>query len=72
MRDPHSHRVWTEPESTLVRRGMEVGIPLRVALEGEQAGRFLLDVTSCIGASEEESAKQCQREHGVRAFIRVK
>lgn len=74
VRDPHSHRVWTEPESALVRRAMEVGIPLRVALEGEQAGRFIFDVTSCIGVSGVESAQhqQCQREDGVSAFGRVK
>lgn len=71
VRDPHSHRVWTESESRLVRQGMEVGIPLRVALEGEQADRFRLDVTGCINASGEESAQQCRCQDGVRVLIRV-
>lgn len=50
VREPHGHHVWTEPESAFAREGLAAGVPLRVALEGERAGRFLLDVTCCIGA----------------------
>lgn len=49
VRHPHGHHVWTEPESTAARDGLATGVPLRVALEGHRAGRFRLDVTSCIG-----------------------
>lgn len=48
VRHPHSHCVWTEPDSPFVRRGFHCGVPLRVALEGDTTGRFLLHVTSSI------------------------
>lgn len=53
VRHPHSHDVWTEPDSTSARRGMTTGVPLRVALEGKRSDRFLLDVTSLIGQGSE-------------------
>lgn len=49
VRHPHGHHVWTQPESAAARDGLATGVPLGVALEGERADRFRLDVTSCAG-----------------------
>lgn len=62
---PHSNHIWTDPESSIVRRGMSLGVPLEIKLEGRGAYRFLLRVGRCNdppGAQEDGLNEHCREE----------
>ncbi len=70
MRHPHSHDVWTEPDSASAREGMATGVPLRVSLEGERPKRFLLDVTSSIRQGSEGGVSGGGGDGGISKGVR--